>query len=100
MPHDIVWLAHQLLGGEARGVQKGLVVIGDAPFGVGLRDDQTIVVELVFDIGDREVVTHPTSVLAACGLFDGCTAASIHVAPSHDNGNDQQRGSPIRSGHG
>jgi hypothetical protein len=39
MADDIMWLAHQFRFGEARGVNKLIVEVGQAAFGVGLRND-------------------------------------------------------------
>jgi hypothetical protein len=58
MANDVVRLSHQFRLREAGGIHEVLVEICQLTLGVGLRDDQDIVVDRMFDIGDRKVLSH------------------------------------------
>ena len=58
MANDIVRLPDQFVFREPRGLHKLIVEIDQLALGVGLRNDQDVISDRVFDIGDGEICAH------------------------------------------
>jgi len=58
MADDVVRLAHQLVGREARGRDEVLVEVAELALQIGPGDDQRFIPDRIFDVGDGKVLSH------------------------------------------
>src|SRR5712692_8403697 len=78
MADDIMWLSHQLRFGEARGVNKLIVEVSQAAFGVGLRNDQSFVGDRIVDGRDGKIGAHGRAPTEHWMFIS--TASSMHLS--------------------